>query len=276
MDGEHDEIALRKWHREVGHGLVAISDEEKILFENLSKEFVDVPRNRGQLEVLQQNENEAVDQEEDVEEPEIDPELEKLLNTAIRHLPLSNKTSKLLIDLGLDIFEEIPQIESSQVLTSIRKGGLEAANEVDQFLDCYNLTFGMSYEEVIEQIVMPDEAILNELFSSKKEKKLPKTIQETLNLAKQGYTFEAIATKRELSLYTISQHLSILILRGFVDVLDFVDNYTCTLISNVIQNLPKGVTIKTIKSHCPEGIKRNTIRMVMADIRRKRRLKVES
>ena len=274
MDGEHDEIALRKWHREVGHGLVVISDDEKILFENLSKEFVDVPRNRGQLEVLQQNE--AVDQEEDVEEPEIDPELEKLLNTAIRHLPLSNKTSKLLIDLGLDIFEEIPQIESSQVLTSIRKGGLEAANEVDQFLDCYNLTFGMSYEEVIEQIVMPDEAILNELFSSKKEKKLPKNIQETLNLAKQGYTFEAIATKRELSLYTISQHLSILILRGFVDVLDFVDNYTCTLISNVIQNLPKGVTIKTIKSHCPEGIKRNTIRMVMADIRRKRRLKVES
>ena len=276
MDGEHNEIALRKWHREVGHGLVAISDEEKILFDNLNKEFADAPRNRGQLEVLQQNENVAVDQEEDVKEPEIDPELEKLLNTAIRHLPLSNKTSKFLIDLGLDIFEEIPQIESLQILTSIRKGGLEAGNEVDQFLDCYNLTFGMSYEEVIEQIVMPDEAILNELFSSKKEKKLPKTIQETLNLAKQGYTFEAIATKRELSLYTISQHLSILILRGFVDVLDFVDNYTCTLISNVIQNLPKGVTIKTIKSHCPEGIKRNTIRMVMADIRRKRRLKVES
>ena len=50
MDGEHDEIALRKWHREVGHGLVAITDEEKILFDNLSVEFADVPKNRGQLE----------------------------------------------------------------------------------------------------------------------------------------------------------------------------------------------------------------------------------
>ena len=51
MDGEHDEIALRKWHREVGHGLVAITDEEKILFANLSVEFADAPKNRGQLEV---------------------------------------------------------------------------------------------------------------------------------------------------------------------------------------------------------------------------------
>ena len=50
MDGEHDEIALRKWHREVGHGLVAITNEEKILFDNLSVEFADAPKNRGQLE----------------------------------------------------------------------------------------------------------------------------------------------------------------------------------------------------------------------------------
>ncbi len=50
MDGEHYEIALRKWHREVGHGLVAITDEEKILFDNLSVEFADAPKNRSQLD----------------------------------------------------------------------------------------------------------------------------------------------------------------------------------------------------------------------------------
>ena len=55
MDGEHDEIALRKWHREVGYALVALTDEEKILFDNLSTEFADVPKNRRQLETLQQN-----------------------------------------------------------------------------------------------------------------------------------------------------------------------------------------------------------------------------
>lgn len=52
MDGDHDEIALRKWYREVGHGLVTITDDQKILFDNLSTEFADVPKNRGQFEKL--------------------------------------------------------------------------------------------------------------------------------------------------------------------------------------------------------------------------------
>ena len=54
MDGDYNEIALRKWYREVGHGLITITDEEKILFDNLSTEFVDVPRNRSQLESLKE------------------------------------------------------------------------------------------------------------------------------------------------------------------------------------------------------------------------------
>ena len=48
MDGEHDEVALRKWYREVGHGLVKITDEQKVLFDNLSVEFADIPKHRGQ------------------------------------------------------------------------------------------------------------------------------------------------------------------------------------------------------------------------------------
>ncbi len=48
MDGEHEEIALRKWHREIGHGLVQITEEEKILFDNLNVEFAGLPKNRGQ------------------------------------------------------------------------------------------------------------------------------------------------------------------------------------------------------------------------------------
>lgn len=50
MDGEHNEIALRKWYREVGHGQVSISDEQKILFNNLGVEFADIPKHRNQLE----------------------------------------------------------------------------------------------------------------------------------------------------------------------------------------------------------------------------------
>ena len=48
MDGEHEEIALRKWHREIDHGLVQITEEEKILFDNLNVEFAGLPKNRGQ------------------------------------------------------------------------------------------------------------------------------------------------------------------------------------------------------------------------------------
>ena len=190
MDGDHDEIALRKWHREIGHGLMTITDEEKILFDNLSTEFADIPRNRSQLEKLEKKDSAiptdkvSVDQEEDVEEAEIDKDLDDRSN-------------------------------------------------------------------------------------SKSKKALPQTIQDTLELAKQGYSLETIARKRELSAYTISEHLSILIMRGLVDVFDFVDRYTYTQISSVIQDLPKGATSKKVKSRCPEGIKRNTIRMVMADHKRK-------
>ena len=60
MDGEHDEIALRKWFREVGHGLVPITDEQKILFDNLSVEFADVPKNRSQLEKIAEKEAASV------------------------------------------------------------------------------------------------------------------------------------------------------------------------------------------------------------------------
>lgn len=37
------------WYREIGHGLVPISDEQKILFDNLGVEFADFPKHRSQI-----------------------------------------------------------------------------------------------------------------------------------------------------------------------------------------------------------------------------------
>lgn len=281
MDGEHDEVALRKWFREVGHGLVPTTDEQKILFDNLGVEFADMPKNRSQLDkmvekdalaesdVLFARENipPVKEDEDEIAEPEIGPELARLFNTPIRHLALSGKVSKFLINLGYDTFVEIPQIESSHVLAKERKGGQEAANEVEQFLEQYNLTFGMSYEDIVEQIELPDE-VIDGLSTSKRRKTIPRTIQATLDLAKQGYTFEAIVSKRELSALTISKHLSYLIGRGIVDVSDFVDSCVYDFISDIVKELPKGSTVKKVKSKCPEGIRRSTIRMVMADLMR--------
>ncbi len=275
MNGEHNEIALRKWHREVGHGLVEITDEEKVLFDNLDVEFANVPKNRSQLEKLEGNDiaiikNEVyfAQEEEVIEEPEIDPELKKLFTTPIRHLPLSARTSKFLINLGYDTFEEIPQIENLQVLTSVRRYGSEAAEEVVRYLKHYNLTFGMSYEDIVKQIIIPNEKFIAKSPSSPKRKAISETVKATHNLVLQGYTLEAIAWKRGLSAYTISEHLSELIMLNLVDVFDYVDHYTYTEITNVLQDLPANATLKRVKSRCPQGIKRNIIRMVMADVKK--------
>jgi len=206
MDGEYDEVALRKWYREVGHGLVKITDEQKVLFDNLSVEFADIPKHRGQLEKLAErdalSESDALFAREDI--------------------------------LTIDDEDEEEFQES----------------------------------EIAEQIELPDEVDVDKL-SSKRRKAIPRTIQATLDLAKQGYTFEAIVSKRELSALTISKHLSYLILHGLVVVSDFVDSYLYNRISEIVRDLPKGATVKKVKSKCPEGFRRSTIRMVMADLKRK-------
>ena len=275
MDGEHDEISLRKWFREVGHGLIAITDEEKILFDNLSVEFSDMPKTRGQLEKKDQENRYpsyevVVDKagEEEIARPTIEPELAKLFNTPIRHLSLSDKTAKALIKLGYDTFVEIPQIGSTQVLLDKSKKGLDVAREVEQFLADYQLRFGMSYDEIVEKTELPEDIFIDETITSSRHKSISGTVQATLNLAVQGYTFEAIVSKRELSALTISKHLSCLIQRGLVDVFDFVDSHAYNVIFDIVKGLPKGTTVKKVKSKCPEGIRRSTIRMVMADLKR--------
>ena len=213
MDGEYDEVALRKWYREVGHGLVKITDEQKVLFDNLSVEFADIPKHRGQLEKLA--ERDALSESD-----------------------------------ALFAREDIQTID----------------DEDEEFQE----------SEIAEQIELPDEAVIDELPTSKKRKPLPKTIQATLDLAKEGYSFDAIVSKRELSALTISKHLSFLIHRGLVNVTDFVDSYAYDVISGIFEELPKGSTVKRVKSKCPEGIRRSTIRMVMADLKRKQQEKNKS
>ena len=207
MDGEHDEIALRKWFREVGHGLVQISDEQKILFDYLGVEFADVPKNRSQVEKIAEKE---AGSDGDV----------------------------------MFAREDIPAVDDE---------------DEEEFLE----------SQIAKQIELPDEVVIDEVPTSKRRKAIPRTIQATLDLAKQGYTFEAIISKRELSALTISKHLSYLIQRGLVNVTDFVDSYAYDVISGIFEELPKGSTVKRVKSNCPEGIRRSTIRMVMADIKRK-------
>ncbi len=52
MDGNHEEMMLRKWYREIGHGLVSISETQKILFDHLNVEFADMTKSRRQQEKM--------------------------------------------------------------------------------------------------------------------------------------------------------------------------------------------------------------------------------
>ena len=54
---------------------------------------------------------------------------------------------------------------------------------------------------------------------------------------------------------------------------NFVDYQEYTEISKIVQKLPKGTALNKVKEQCPEGIKRNIIRMVMADLKRKQQNK---
>jgi len=56
-----------------------------------------------------------------------------------------------------------------------------------------------------------------------------------------------------------------------VDISDFVDSYLYNRISDVVKDLPKGATVKKVKTKCPEGFKRSIIRMVMADLKKKQK-----
>ena len=106
MDGEHDEVALRKWYREVGHGLVTITDEQKILFDNLSVEFANMPKNRSQLEKMAEKDaltdGEAIFAREDIPfvteedaEPEIVEQGELSDEVVVGKTPISKRQKPL-------------------------------------------------------------------------------------------------------------------------------------------------------------------------------------
>lgn len=49
LDGEHDEAVLRKWFREVGHGIVPLDDAQKEAFAKMNEDYAAVPKTRAQL-----------------------------------------------------------------------------------------------------------------------------------------------------------------------------------------------------------------------------------
>ena len=41
-----DEVALRKWYREVGHGIISVTPEQRVLFRSFSERYRDIPKTK--------------------------------------------------------------------------------------------------------------------------------------------------------------------------------------------------------------------------------------
>ncbi len=86
------------------------------------------------------------------ENEEIDSELAALLETPVSKIELPIRAAKVLINLGVKKFADIPQIDSSLQLLKERNSGKKTVYEVLQFLEDFNLTFGMSYTEIVNAL----------------------------------------------------------------------------------------------------------------------------
>ncbi len=162
---------------------------------------------------------------------------------------------------------EILSNKEKRVFISKRESYKKASKKWDNSSQTPNV-FKPNYHERVIKKTKPTNNAPTARMAKKRtiSKPISETVRATLELAKQGYTFEAIAWKRRLSGLTISKHLSELIQIGHLDVFDYVDRIVYNEISNVVQKLPKGATLNQVKNRCPQGTKRNIIRLVMADL----------
>ena len=124
---------------------------------------------------------------------------------------------------------------------------------------------------------MPVAKTDNKHFSSKGEQKqfnagahkLSETVQETRDLITNGLSIQQIAVKRNLAESTIYEHIVKLIEKDLLNVSDFVSKTAYDKVAEITQNVQSG-KLAEIKALCGDEITYADIRMVLADLRRKK------
>lgn len=76
-------------------------------------------------------------------------ELSLLLETPIEDINLPVRAANILIYMGIKKFADIPQIKSEKPILNMRNSGRKTVHDITNFLEDFNLTFGMSYTEIV-------------------------------------------------------------------------------------------------------------------------------
>ena len=86
----------------------------------------------------------------------------RMLNTDVKHLPLSTRAIYSLLFANARYFKDVPLLTSSQ-LQCVRSCGKKTINEITGYLDRFKLKLGMSYEDVVSTFVeLPEEVFSSE------------------------------------------------------------------------------------------------------------------
>lgn len=102
-----------------------------------------------------------------------------------------------------------------------------------------------------------------------KLEKASETTQKTLKLLDTGLTPSQIAAKRKLTESTVYNHIEEFVGKGVLDASDFVSNTKYNRIKDAIQTVQFG-KLSEIKAKCGEDISYAEIKIVLADLQRKK------
>lgn len=85
---------------------------------------------------------------------DIEPALAALLETPVMDLALPVRASNVLYSMGVNTFAKIPQIASYSKLLSVKNSGRKTALDITRMLKDFDLTFGMSFNEIVKTLSM--------------------------------------------------------------------------------------------------------------------------
>lgn len=85
---------------------------------------------------------------------DIDPALAALLETPVMDIALPVRASNVLYSMGVNTFVDIPQIASYSKLLSVKNSGRKTALDITRMLKDFDLTFGMSFNEIVKTLSM--------------------------------------------------------------------------------------------------------------------------
>lgn len=87
---------------------------------------------------------------------ELSTELILLLETPIEAIDFPVRVANILNYMGIKKFADIPQIKSEKPILNMRNSGRKTVHDVTKFLEDFNLTFGMSYTEMVNALNSKD------------------------------------------------------------------------------------------------------------------------